>query len=232
MAGQLNIIDLLLGATLVVKGVLLLLGVASIFSWSIIFRKYKEIKGMQKTNREFALIFSETRDLNSLITKSNGLAPSSFGHVFLQGCDELYRYQEKFGTNEYQKRLGEHFEHYGFDGIQRSVRKGINDVQEKLDQDLSTLASIGSITPFVGLFGTVWGIIHSFTGLGQAGGGMEAVGPGIAEALVATAIGLAAAIPAVWFYNYFGRLNQTMVTELDSFEKEFINLVERTFTRG
>lgn len=232
MGTQMNTIDLLMGAGLVVKIVLFLLVGASVHSWAIIFRKYKELKDIQSSNKNFYDVFNHSKDLNGLISRANGLGPSMLGHVFQQGCEELYRYQEKFGQQDYQKRLGEHFYYFGFEGIQRSLRKGINDVQEKMEIGLSTLASIGAITPFVGLFGTVWGIMDSFTGLSQGGGSLEVVAPGIAEALIATAVGLAAAIPAVLFYNYLGRTNQKVLTELDSFEKEFLNLVERTFSKG
>lgn len=229
---QMNTIDLLMGAGPIVKLVLLLLVGASIQSWTIIFRKFKELKDIQSSNKNFYNVFTHSKDLNGLISRANGLGPSMLGHVFQQGCEELYRYQEKFGQQDYQKRLGEHFYYFGLEGIQRSLRKGINDVQEKMENGLSTLASIGAITPFVGLFGTVWGIMDSFTGLSQGGGSLEVVAPGIAEALIATAVGLAAAIPAVLFYNYLGRTNQKVLTELDSFEKEFLNLVERTFSKG
>lgn len=232
MGSHISTIDLLMGAGPIVKLVLFLLIGASIHSWTIIFRKLKELKEIQASNKNFYDVFTHAKDLNGLISRANNLGPSMLGHVFQQGCEELYRYQEKFGQQDYQKKLSEHFYYFGLEGIQRSLRKGINDVQEKMEVGLSNLASIGAITPFVGLFGTVWGIMNSFTGLSQGGGSLEVVAPGIAEALIATAIGLAVAIPAVLSYNYLGRCNQKVLTELDSFEKEFLNLVERTFSRG
>ena len=108
------------------------------------------------------------------------------------------------------------------------MKKGANSSNIDLEDRLSTLASIGSVTPFVGLFGTVWGIINSFTGLAGGGATLDAVAPGIAEALVATAVGLAAAIPAVWFYNSFNTRVETLNTGIDSFEQELLNSVERS----
>jgi biopolymer transport protein TolQ len=97
-----------------------------------------------------------------------------------------------------------------------------------MDYRVSTLATIGAITPFVGLFGTVWGIIDAFSGLSTGGGSIEAVAPGIAEALVATAVGLAAAIPAVWFYNHFNNQITRINSQMESFSQEFLNLIERS----
>src|SRR5665648_961798 len=99
--------------------------------------------------------------------------------------------------------IAQFFSEHGFQSLERALKTGYNSANEKMDVRISLLATIGSITPFVGLFGTVWGIIDAFAGLAQGGGSIEAVAPGIAEALVATAAGLAAAIPAVWFFNVF-----------------------------
>ena len=104
----------------------------------------------------------------------------------------------------------------------------INRSNLKLERSLSTLASIGSITPFIGLFGTVWGIIDSFQGLSKGGGAIESVAPGIAEALVATAVGLGAAIPAVWFFNHFSSRVTEFNSEMESFGQELLNLTERS----
>ena len=97
-----------------------------------------------------------------------------------------------------------------------------------MDIRVSTLASIGSISPFIGLFGTVWGIIDAFSGLSMGGGSIEAVAPGIAEALVATAVGLAAAIPAVWFFNIFNNRIARINSQMESFSQDFLNLIERS----
>jgi len=112
--------------------------------------------------------------------------------------------------------------------IERGLKKGGIEVEVEVSNSMSTLASIGSISPFIGLFGTVWGIIDSFTGIAGGGATLDAVAPGIAEALVATAMGLVAAIPAVWFYNKFGSDADKIQSEMDSFSQEFLNVIERS----
>jgi biopolymer transport protein TolQ len=112
--------------------------------------------------------------------------------------------------------------------LERALKKGVVQSNEKLNKLLVILASIGSISPFVGLFGTVWGIINSFTGLSSGGGTIEAVAPGIAEALVATAVGLAAAIPAVWFYNIFNNRIQSLNNKMEAFGEDYINMISRS----
>ena len=112
--------------------------------------------------------------------------------------------------------------------LERGLKKGANETNEELGKLLSTLASIGSVSPFIGLFGTVWGIINAFAGLATGGGSIDAVAPGIAEALVTTAVGLAAAIPAVWFFNHFNSMNEKVNSEMESFGQDFINVVERS----
>ena len=117
--------------------------------------------------------------------------------------------------------------------IERSLRHGRNESNAILSDKLGLLASIGSISPFVGLFGTVWGIIESFRGLSSGGATIETVAPGIAEALVATAIGLFVAIPAVMFFNLLGQRVKSINGVMDSFEQDFLNFVERNiFVKG
>ena len=147
-----------------------------------------------------------------------------YKRVFDEGYNEFSRLIEEAGDH----KLKEHFQNFGLGSIERAMKKGANSSNIDLEDRLSTLASIGSVTPFVGLFGTVWGIINSFTGLAGGGATLDAVAPGIAEALVATAVGLAAAIPAVWFYNSFNTRVETLNTGIDSFEQELLNSVERS----
>ena len=136
--------------------------------------------------------------------------------------------KEKLKSAGMEDQYASYVRDNGIHALERALKQGVNDANSKIEHRLPILASIGSVTPFVGLFGTVWGIIDSFTGLATGGGSIEAVAPGIAEALVATAVGLAAAIPAVWAYNYFSsRLNQ-MNSDMESFGQEFMNLIERS----
>jgi biopolymer transport protein TolQ len=133
----------------------------------------------------------------------------------------INKLSEKLGSKQ---QLADYFKVKGLENVERALKHGFNSAQEKLEANVSYLASIGSITPFIGLFGTVWGIIDAFSGLSQGGGSIEAVAPGIAEALVATAVGLAAAIPAVLFFNYFNSLNSKQLTEMESFTQGFFEL--------
>ena len=150
-------------------------------------------------------------------------------NTFKRGFGELDKIQEQLANGKSAKSdLKKHFLEFGFDSISRAMKKGANENNLELEKFNSILASIGSISPFIGLFGTVWGIINSFTGLASGGGTIDAVAPGIAEALVATAVGLAAAIPAVWFYNSFSNRNAEFNSEMESFEQDFLNIIERS----
>ena len=128
--------------------------------------------------------------------------------------------------------LKQHFSQFGFTGLQRALNSAIHDHISALSDRLTMLASIGSVAPFIGLFGTVWGIINSFSGLSTGNSTLDAVAPGIAEALVATAVGLAAAIPAVWFFNIFQQQLDQISADLDSASEEFLNHVEKDLYQG
>ncbi len=229
MSEKIDIFNLLLSSGPVVKFVLILLIVASILSWTIVFRKKIYLRKMKASNGEFLDLFNSSTDLNEIIREVQNLPYSFCGNIFSEGCDELVKMQDSLGQSDFKSKVSVHFGKNGLENIKRAIKKGSIRCHEKMDTLLSTLASIGSVSPFIGLFGTVWGIINSFTGLSAGGGSLESVAPGIAEALVATAMGLAAAIPAVWFFNSIGQQNQVMVARLESFEQELLNLIERTF---
>src|SRR5690606_32836689 len=143
-----------------------------------------------------------SNSLSDINREANDNQDSTISLMFRRGFEELNKVGEKISSSG-KGSLAQHFTQHGFQALERSLKTGVNAANEKMDIRVSTLASIGSISPFIGLFGTVWGIIDAFSGLSQGGGSIEAVAPGIAEALVATAVGLAAAIPAVWFFNVF-----------------------------
>lgn len=225
MNGELDILQIILESGFVVKGVLILLIVASVVSWAIVMMKKKLIKELQSNNQLFKDVYDNSSSLNDVGDKVAQLPFSPYKSMFSSGFKELQKMNSHFSSED---QLKKHFEKFGFESIIRSLKLGQHEAHLELEKSLSTLASIGSVTPFVGLFGTVWGIIDSFTGLASGGATIDAVAPGIAEALVATAVGLAAAIPAVWFYNHFNAQNELMQAEMDNFEKEFINVVERT----
>ena len=226
---QLDILAIILESGLVVKGVLILLILASVFSWAIVFIKRKILSELETQNESFIEIYEGSKDLKEVFDRAQSLPFSPYKSMFENGYQELIKIQKASPEGNSTEFMRTHFQQYGLSMIERALKKGVNESQKQMDKFLSTLASIGSVTPFVGLFGTVWGIIDSFTGLASGGATLDAVAPGIAEALVATAVGLAAAIPAVWFFNYFNNRNSSLHTDMDSFEQEFLNVVERSF---
>jgi biopolymer transport protein TolQ len=226
---ELDILKIIWESGIVVKFVLLLLIVASLLSWAIVFKKRSAIKELKENNQDFLDVYRSSQSLKDVMIKAEMLPFSPYKSMFINGYRELTLTKETLGDD--QKLLGEHYEKFGFESVERALKKGVNESNLKMESSLSTLASIGSVSPFIGLFGTVWGIIDSFKGLAGGGATLDAVAPGIAEALVATAVGLAAAIPAVWFYNKFVNDNQTIATEMESFGQEFLNVVERSVSK-
>jgi biopolymer transport protein TolQ len=226
MNGSLNIWQILWDSGIVVKIVLLLLVAASALSWAIIWQKYQELKLVIEANAKFNDFFRKSSSIADIHKEATENAQSTMGLMFKKGFEELNKTSEKLSSTG-KGNLAQHFATHGFESIERALKSGFNTANEMMDLRVSLLATIGSITPFIGLFGTVWGIIDAFTGLSQGGGSIEAVAPGIAEALVATAIGLAAAIPAVIFYNLFNNQIQRINSQMESFSQEFLNLIER-----
>ena len=219
--GDLNILSVLLQAGIVVKAVLLALILASVYSWAIILKKNKILKNIEKQNKGYLQDLqgkTDFEELNSLCIRYPG---SLFGPMYRETYDELLKIDQKVPL------LKEHFARFGVDSLERAMKKAVNDNNILLDEKLSVLASVGSATPFIGLFGTVWGIINSFSGLSQGTASLEAVAPGIAEALVSTAVGLFAAIPAVLFFNKFSNHIQKLNTQMDSFSQVLLNITER-----
>lgn len=221
-----NIWQILWDSGLVVKFVLFLLVISSALSWTIIWQKYKELKAVTAANEKFTEFFKKSNSISDIHREAADNQDSTMGLMFRRGFEELNKVSEKL--NQANKgSLGQHFSAHGFQSLERALKAAYNSANEKMDMRVSLLATIGSITPFVGLFGTVWGIIDAFSGLSQGGGSIEAVAPGIAEALVATAIGLAAAIPAVVFFNLFNNQISRINLQMESFSQEFLNLIER-----
>lgn len=228
MHGDMNILLILWNSGLVVKVVLALLIIASVLSWAIIFQKKKIIKRVEESNEEFNQYFKNSHNLAEIFEQASEYSDSTLSLMFQKGYLELVKIREKLKSSDKEAELQSYFKESGIGAMERSLKQGANISNEKLESRLSTLASIGSVSPFVGLFGTVWGIINSFTGLASGGGSIEAVAPGIAEALVATAVGLAAAIPAVWAYNIFNNRIARLNTQMESFGQDFLNLIERS----
>lgn len=229
MSAHLDLFKIILDSGLVVKLVLLSLVVCSIASWTIIAKKKKFFSLVEDSNREFLEAFSKNQTNNDLLQKAHEMEDSTIAHMFKRGHEELVKINEKVSDSVDYKSLKDYFIKHGSVSIERALKKGMMESSERLESTLSTLASIASVAPFIGLLGTVWGIIDSFTGLSAGGTSLDAVAPGIAEALVATAVGLFAAIPAVWFYNAFNAQIGKMSSVMDSFSQDYLNFIERTF---
>ncbi len=223
----LNIWQILWESGLVVKFVLILLILSSVLSWTIIWQKYKELKAVTDANEKFNEFFKKSNSITDINREANENHDSTMSLMFRRGFDELNKVSEKISSAG-KGSIAQHFSAHGFQSLERALKAGYNTANEKMDLRVSLLATIGSITPFIGLFGTVWGIINAFAGLSQGGGSIEAVAPGIAEALVATAVGLAAAIPAVVFFNLFNNQITRINSQMESFSQDFLNLIERS----
>jgi len=225
--GNLDILQIIWQSGIVVKLVLLMLILSSVVSWAIIVKKKKLVAELQMNNKKFLDVYNGSENLKDVMLKSEMLPFSPYKALFVNGYQELVKVKEAY-SNQHKSGLSFHFQNFGMGVLERGLKKGVNETNEELNKLLSTLASIGSVTPFVGLFGTVWGIIDAFSGLATGGGSIEAVAPGIAEALVATAVGLIAAIPAVWFFNHFNNVNEQLNSDMESFGQDFLNVVERS----
>jgi biopolymer transport protein TolQ len=226
-SGNLDILKIVLQAGFVVKIVLSLLVACSVFSWAIILKKRKLFKEVEENNLRFFEIYRTSENLKDVLLKSEMLPFSPYKALFTNGYAELIKIKEAY-SGQHKSGLAFHFQNFGLGILERGLKKGVNETNNEIGGLLSTLASIGSVAPFIGLFGTVWGIINAFSGLATGGGSIDAVAPGIAEALVATAVGLAAAIPAVWFYNYFNSQSDRVNSDMESFGQDFLNVVERS----
>ncbi len=226
-SANLDIFKIILQSGFVVKIVLTMLIASSVFSWAIILKKRRLFKEVEANNERFHEIYRTSESLKDVSLKSEMLPFSPYKALFTNGYAELMKIKDAY-AGQHKSGLAFHFQNFGMGILERGLKKGVNETNAELGGMLSTLASIGSVAPFIGLFGTVWGIIDAFSGLSTGGGSIDAVAPGIAEALVATAVGLAAAIPAVWFYNYFNNQNDKVNSDMESFGQDFLNVVERS----
>jgi biopolymer transport protein TolQ len=217
---DLSIIELISNASLVVKLVMLLLTVVSLQSWYWIFRKAFTIRQSRARTDQFERDFWSGGDLNSLYQSAvnNRHETGALERIFEAGYREFVKLRN-------QKTLDPATT---VDGARRAMRATYQREIDDLEAHLSFLASVGSVSPYVGLFGTVWGIMHAFRGLANMSTAtLSAVAPGIAEALVATAIGLFAAIPAVVAYNRFAHDVDRIAVRFESFMEEFSNILQR-----
>ena len=223
-----SIFDLVRGSGLVVQAILYLLVLFSVVSWGIIAQKFRQLRRAKAESDKFIEIFWERRNLSAIHDASRALAASPVGQVFRSGYEELIRVsrskKEQAGAEGFTTERG------GVENVTRAMKRATSVEITKLEKHCSFLATTASSAPFVGLFGTVWGIMDAFRGLSVThSSSIQAVAPGIAEALIATAVGLAAAIPALMAYNYFVQQVKVLAVEMDNFCQEFLNIAERHF---
>ena len=218
---DLSIFNLILHASLVVQLVIALLVAMSLASWAAIFSKHIGLKRVRTANEGFEREFwSGSATLQALYQESlhNAEAGGPLNRIFAAGMREFLKLREKKVSDSGAL----------LDGARRAMRASFQRELDTIESRLSFLASVGSISPYVGLFGTVWGIMHAFTGLANLQQvTLATVAPGIAEALVATAIGLFAAIPAVLAYNRFARDIDRVAIQMETFIEEFSNILQR-----
>ena len=218
-------------AGLTVKFVLLLLLIMSIACWGIILYKYFLFRRAEKGSKQFFVIFSKGQSLAEIYQSSRHAPNNPLKEVFEAGYRELTRILKgpSAGTSRTSQESGApDIKTAGVDNIGRSLRKAQTQVITNLESALTFLATTGSTAPFIGLFGTVWGIMTAFRNIGATGSAnLAVVAPGIAEALIATAVGLFAAIPAVVAYNYFLNWVKVLASEMETFSSDFINIIER-----
>jgi biopolymer transport protein TolQ len=192
--------------------------VFSLYSWAVIFSKIGSLRAARATNARFLRAFRKANSMEAVMVASEQYRPSPLVAVFDFGYEELERQVKMRGAVHNRTAL------------ERTLQLGVSEELAKLERNMNWLATTASVTPFIGLMGTVMGIIKAFNDLGAMGStSLKAVGPGISNALIATAIGLFAAIPAAIFYNYFGHLIREMGARMDDFSLEFLNLAERSF---
>jgi biopolymer transport protein TolQ len=225
----LSVVDLLLGTGPVVQAVIWILIAFSVGSWGIILYKIVQTSRARRESERFITIFWESKNLQAINNASIGLRYSPVAQVFRAGYQELIQLtrakrQAVGAEGQFTADFG------GIENVMRSMKRQENVEMTKLEYGITFLATTGSTCPFVGLFGTVWGIMTAFLGLAAAhSSSIQAVAPGIAEALITTAIGLVAAIPAQVFYNYLTARVHTLATDMDNFISEFLNIAERHF---
>jgi biopolymer transport protein TolQ len=224
-----DLIQKFIHAGTVVKIVLMILILFSITSWTIIFTKWRFLSKARRETAYFIDMFWESSDLQKLYKETDNLKFSPNAQIYRTGYAELVRVNKMRSASPAPGEPGLD----GFsDAVERALRKAEIQQGARLDKALSFLATTGNVAPFIGLFGTVWGIMESFGEIGMKGSAsLAVVAPGISEALIATAVGLAAAIPAVIAFNHFNSKAQELRSEMDTFAADFLSRVVRYYIK-
>ena len=239
-----NILQAILQASFIVQFALLLLILMSVYSWALFLLKKRQFQKIRAENKFFQEKYQGARDLESIARGVDALSSSSMAHVFSLGYKELQRlaaFHEPMptpqtsspsvstGSERAKEQLGK-VQLSGIDNLERCLRQAMDEELARMESKLYWLSIVASTAPFIGLFGTIWGIINAFHQIGLKGSAsLAVVAPGIAEALFATAIGLLAAIPAVIFYNYFQNTLRKEENRLSDFSIDFLNTLRRNF---
>lgn len=229
-----SLLSMILDAGVMVQFVLLLLLFFSVVSWAIILMKYRNIKKVKRENEMFLEAYMKSNKLSDILPEAKKNTNSNIAEVFQAGYAELIKVtkgvRNPASTKEVNDASPIPMEMRGIDNVERAMNRACSSEASKLESALGFLATTGSASPFIGLFGTVWGIMDTFKGIGARGSAtLAVVAPGISEALIATAAGLAAAIPAVIFYNYYLNKIKAMSVEMDNFASELLNIIERYY---
>ncbi len=220
---QSEVLQLLADTGPVARIVLLILLIFSVLSWAIIFQKYRSFRAARAESQEFLKVFRHSKKLSEIRASCQSLKASPLVEVFLGGYKEIEN-QVVVSENPGKPRVR------SLEAVQRSLQIASSSELSRQEKWLSWLATTAAVTPFIGLFGTVWGIIDAFHGLGLAGTAtLHSVAPGISEALITTAAGLFAAIPAVVAYNHFVQGIKEFGARMDDFSLELLNIVDRHF---
>ena len=219
--------SLFVGTGLVVKIVLFILLYFSVVSWAIIFYKLLQVYRANNESQRFLDFFWKTKRFEAINGQLDRFANSPLVTLFSEGYSELKKVmggkEELLAPGEVSTELG------GIENVARALRRATTSEITRMEKYVTFLATTGATAPFIGLFGTVWGIMNAFMGIGETGtASLAVVAPGIAEALIATAIGLVAAIPAVMGYNHIQHKIKVLIAEMDNFSTEFLNIVQRT----
>lgn len=217
-----NFFKLILQASPVVQGVLIILLFFSVFSWAVIYFKRNTLKTASRQSEKFLEVFHKSQNLSEVNEAAKKYKESSQAVLFQAGYREL----AYLSTGNPQPSITP----TKLESLNRALIRASNGEISRLEKMMMFLATTGSVTPFIGLFGTVWGIMNAFTQLGvMKVATLDTVAPGIAEALIATALGLFAAIPAVVFYNLYLQRIKSVITQMENFSLEFINIIERLY---
>lgn len=225
---HLDVITMFWNAGPIVKMVMLLLLIFSLSSWYVIFKKFILFRSAEQQSTEFLSIFWNSRNLAEALSAAEQQDTCPEAAIFKAGYTELQKLNASRTSGKTTDTFATRFA--SMDNLQRTLRRAESEQVAYFDHALQLLATTGSATPFVGLFGTVWGIMSSFKDIGIRGSAsLAVVAPGISEALVATAAGLAVAIPAVMFYNYYSNRLGRLETAMQNFSDDFLNIIERDF---